>query len=216
MTLKTKMSLLLFLTSVSIVSIGFSSWSITAETTAEINGNIKVDNVISLEDCIYFNTEYGTNKMGIDLLRYYDSGFIDKDNYIVNNATMTAYYTVDLMKCKDLFTPLTTMVVDISLKYSDVETQCKLINNYLSSSTVTCNIAHTVGTKTNNNGVYNIPLTFTDVLNTYDANDSSTRYFNFSISYEFVYTGNDFKNDIYQYLYTNKLLLSFVTRATAK
>ena len=118
MTLKTKMSLLLFLTSVSIVSIGFSSWSITAETTAEINGNIKVDNVISLEDCIYFNTEYGTNKMGIDLLRYYDSGFIDKDNYIVNNATMTAYYTVDLMKCKDLFTPLTTMVVDISLKWA--------------------------------------------------------------------------------------------------
>lgn len=43
MTLKNKMSLLLFLTTVSIVSVGFSSWSITVPET--IQGNIEVDNV---------------------------------------------------------------------------------------------------------------------------------------------------------------------------
>ena len=40
MTLKAKMSLLVFLTTISIVSVGFSSWSITAETSAEIGGTI--------------------------------------------------------------------------------------------------------------------------------------------------------------------------------
>ena len=52
MTLKSKMSLLVLLTSVSIVSIGFSSWSITTETNAEIGGNIEVDNVINYNEYI--------------------------------------------------------------------------------------------------------------------------------------------------------------------
>ena len=43
MTLKTKLSLLVFLTTVSIVSVGFSSWSISIPET--IQGNIEVDNV---------------------------------------------------------------------------------------------------------------------------------------------------------------------------
>ena len=55
MTLRTKMSLLVLLTSISIVSVGFSSWSITAETNAEIGGNIEVDNVIDNSKARYSN-----------------------------------------------------------------------------------------------------------------------------------------------------------------
>ena len=74
MTLKAKMSLLVFLTSLSIVSIGFSSWSITAETTAEINGNIEVDNVIDVKDCIYLCTTNGERSVVSTALLKRESG----------------------------------------------------------------------------------------------------------------------------------------------
>ena len=66
MTLKTKMSLLVFLTSLSIVSIGFSSWSITVETNAEAIGNIEVDNVINNNNMITQETvhEFTYSELG--------------------------------------------------------------------------------------------------------------------------------------------------------
>mgnify|MGYP006316098225 CR=1 FL=1 len=79
MTLKTKMSLLVFLTSLSIVSIGFSSWSITAETTAEINGNIEVDNVINSDKYVYLDTTKGENNTGIDCFKYQEYGYMNED-----------------------------------------------------------------------------------------------------------------------------------------
>ena len=218
MTLKTKMSLLVFLTSLSIVSIGFSSWSITAETTAEINGNIEVDNVVGIDDCIYLNTNKGTESSGVDILRYYESGFINSENYIVDEGIITVYYTVDLAKCNDIFAPSTNLCVDIALKYSDSNSSCTLISKYLSTTTgysITSDKQYSLGSITNVNNEYTVPLIFTNVLTSYNAQDVSTRYFNFSITYTFEYTGSNFKTDIFEYLYTNNLSFTFVTKATA-
>ena len=218
MTLKTKMSLLLFLTSVSIVSIGFSAWSITAETTAEINGNIKVDNVVSIDDCVYLNTNKGIDSSGVDILRYYENGFIDSENYIVDLGTMTVYYTVDLEKCNDIFAPSNNLCVEITLKYSDSDSNCTLIDKYLSSNKgylITSDKQYSLGSITNVDNEYTIPLSFINVLSSYNAQDVSTRYFNFSITYTFEYTGSNFKLDIFEYLYTNNLSFTFVTKATA-
>ena len=68
MTLKTKMSLLVFLTSLSIVSIGFSSWSITAETNAELGGNIEVGHNVTIG---YFDQQIATKVSDKSILQDY-------------------------------------------------------------------------------------------------------------------------------------------------
>ena len=81
MKLKTKMSLLVFLTTLSIVSVGFSSWSISS--TDSIGGNIEVDNVTTFD---YKNTAY--------TIKYSEFGF---DYYIYGE---TYFYTSSTMGYK--------------------------------------------------------------------------------------------------------------------
>lgn len=75
MTLKSKMSLLVFLTTISIVSVGFSSWSITTPKT--IYGNIEVDNVqyFDFKDSAYTikRKEFGFNYYVLEDRYYYTS-----------------------------------------------------------------------------------------------------------------------------------------------
>ena len=92
MTLKTKMSLLLFLTSISIVSIGFSSWSITAESVAEAKGNIEVDNVEAkkLADFGFTTSDLSTS---IDYVKHVSSGVT---NYYISNFSVSVTAYLDL------------------------------------------------------------------------------------------------------------------------
>ena len=120
MTLKTKMSLLVFLTTVSIVSVGFSSWSITAETQAEIGGKIEVDNIISTEDCIYVSK--------IDTIKMCENGFTDNFNHIVSIGEITFHYTVNVENCKSYFAPLSSLSLASNLALAGEE-ECDLINS---------------------------------------------------------------------------------------
>lgn len=111
MTLKAKMSLLVFLTSLSIVSIGFSSWSITAETTAEIGGNIEVDNVIE-------STKYLKYKSHT-IFSYNEDGFLDANNNTVYVGNFQINYTLDINECKNLFGSEGDLKLDIDIHLPD-------------------------------------------------------------------------------------------------
>ena len=113
MTLKTKMSLLVFLTSLSIVSIGFSSWSITAETTAEINGNIEVDNVIE-------SLSYIDMKSAPSFLVYSKDGFVNSNGEYIRTVGFNAEFEINIKNCKNYFLDLSSIIVDVTLSHNEL------------------------------------------------------------------------------------------------
>ena len=108
MTLKAKMSLLVFLTSLSIVSIGFSSWSITVETNAEAIGNIEVDNVINNNNMITQET--------VHEFTYSELGFTNSNNLLTKTGEIIVDYTINLKNCKEFLTE-NSLSVNLTMKY---------------------------------------------------------------------------------------------------
>lgn len=66
---KFKINLIFLLCMLSLVSIGFSSWSITLDAI-NVDANISVDNVVNSEDYIYLDTTKGDNNTGICCFKY--------------------------------------------------------------------------------------------------------------------------------------------------
>ena len=120
MTLKTKMSLLVFLTTVSIVSVGFSSWSITAESQAEIGGKIEVDNVVNNDDVIDYTI--------VSSLKFNEVGFIDSKGRISKQSEIIVDYTIDLTKCKTYLLN-NSICSDVSIKYLSEQNTFNLFRN---------------------------------------------------------------------------------------
>jgi len=223
MTLKTKMSLLLFLTSISIVSIGFSSWSITAESTAELNGNIQVDNVISSDKYVYLDKTKGDNNTGISCFKYQEYGYMNSDlSAVSSKGYIKAYFTLDLKMCQELFIgDYKSIQLDLTLKYTeDTATSLNLfkysidengsqdINSSCSSDnqniTISC-----VDTKGSDNNIqFKSKVTFNNLLTYYENNKSTIEKIDFVVTYElFATTGNYFYNNIYKYLYKDMIEL---------
>ena len=199
MTLKTKMSLLLFLTSVSIVSIGFSSWSITAETTAELNGNIEVDNVISTDDCIYINQ--------IETVKMCEIGFTDDSNHIVSNGKITIHYVVNVDNCKSYFSPLSSLKLVSTLSLYG-EKQCDLIDS-ITDYNVNLNEPYNYSDSSSND---NKTITFS--LNNFT--DIDVELFEFTITMFFEYEiGEKFKTNIYDVMNENNIQFIVQNEITA-
>ena len=222
MTLKTKMSLLLFLTSISIVSIGFSSWSITAETTAELNGNIQVDNVISSDKYVYLDTTKGDNNTGISCFKYQDYGYLNDDGTAVTDTGyIKAYFTMDLEKCNELFVgDYRSIQIDFKLHftdetttnlnlfkyaiteqgYQDISSECILENNNIKMSK-----SEVLGS--DSVVEYKSTFVFNNLLEYYESN-TSNKTIDFEIRYSlFATTGNFFYNNIFKYLYQDMIEL---------
>ena len=80
-------SLLMLLSTFAIISIGFSSWTITQQGILAIEEEIIIDNMASSTALV--NNSYSD-------LRYYDTGFINDDNQIVNQGVISLDYTLNL------------------------------------------------------------------------------------------------------------------------
>ena len=201
MTLKTKMSLLVFLTSLSIVSIGFSSWSITAETTAEINGNIEVDNVVDVKDCVYISS--------INELKYCEYGFMNDSNQIVDEGKLTLGYYVDLNQCEAYFSPLSSLEITLSLTLSDNDSDCEILS-MLSGYDVSSDGGFTP--------LHNPSGDFTDIYICFEEIiPNNTEHFNFYVDYYFYHEINSyFKKNVYDYFINSELEFVIETTITAK
>ncbi len=184
MTLKTKMSLLVFLTSISIVSVGFSSWSITAETTAELNGNIKVDNVLELN-----NTASIVSSTAFE---YFDTGFRNGD-IISNTATISYNVSISIDECISTFT---SRIIDVSilLKYKDGITSTLDMFDYLSTIKVN-------GTNVTSSTLKTYSVEF---YKTYDIS-TYTEDILLSIEYTFNTSSTNFYEDIFPYLMNDNI-----------
>ena len=221
MTLKAKMSLLVFLTSLSIVSIGFSSWSITVESQAEIGGKIEVDNVIDVKDCIYLNINNGDDNTGITNLKFSTSGFFNDKNQINTQGFTTVFYELDLKNCNSIFSPLATLDFSFSMTYSDNTTKCKLIDSYLKKTNTEIKVNNNVISNTYSyaNNEYKVSFSLNDILSSYNPEDDSyaNRYRTISITYYFEHQiGDTFKTNIYDYFEGTGLKLNVRSTLTAR
>lgn len=182
MTLKSKMSLLVFLTSLSIVSVGFSSWSITAEAQAEVGGNIEVDNVIESTKYLQYKTH--------TIFNYNEDGFLDANNKPTYTGYFTINYTLDVNECKKLFGSEGSLTLDIDLHLPDdikgstsllSLNMFKMINPKISKDGVNLLLTNNSYTRSN----LAISTTLTNVL---EQNNNST----ITVNYEFNITDINF------------------------
>ena len=216
---KSKITLLMVLCSISLISIGFSSWTISGTVSENVDGSIEIDQVVSSGNCIKLNTEMGYN--GIDDLRYYNTGFIDSTNHVVSTGSFTVHYIIDIDNCKkDLsgISNLKNLYVSFLLLYSDQETDCELLTTYFTDYTIECYSAIDI---VDSVPQYAVPICICtkqdSITNTEDKSISLNLGFDslftnyttgevyFKVSYNFTYSGTNFETDIYNYLFVNKL-----------
>ena len=143
MTLKAKMSLLVFLTSLSIVSIGFSSWSITAETTAEINGNIEVDDV---------KTDELFEIISVDKFTICYDGILQ--NYIISNSGYIKYNILLHLKNAREHGLIKDEKIELSTHFYSSNVPALISTNYIKSITLSYNSTTTNYTGTISNSTY--------------------------------------------------------------
>lgn len=216
---KFKINLIFLLCMLSLVSIGFSSWSITLDAI-NVDANISVDNVVNSEDYIYLDTTKGDNNTGICCFKYKNNGYLDNSGEIANTGYVEAYFIMDLDRCKLLFSQSNSMYLSITLKYANdnptilnifqddrQELGYRTVNHEI---IIDNNYDVTMGSISGiDNKQYVIPITMNN-LSTIEE-----QFINFQIKYSFFATAGDYFNEqIYQYLYGDNIKFSITVLIT--
>ena len=210
---KLKINIIVLLCILSLISVGFSSWSITIDDRY-IDGNISTDNVINSEDYIYLDTTKGDNNTGISCFKYKKEGYLGSDNNITDKGYIDAYFIIDLNKCKTLFANSNALDLTIILKYAEnnptslnIFEEDRQDTGYrtLNYNIITNNSNHFVvdtayGTE---NRQYALHMIISDILTIEEE------LINFQIRYTFFATvGEYFENNIYTKLYGDNVKFS--------
>lgn len=221
---KFKVYLCMILFMISLVSVGFSSWTIHGLNSEEIMQTIEADNVINSKDYVYLDTTKGENNSGIDCFKYYEYGYWSEDgNYATDTGYIKTHYVLDLKKCYELFaSDFSSVKVVINLQYADdVNTDLNLFKYQIKSSgshdiSVSCsaNSNEPIVTETTSaiDQQYCITLEFRNILTSYSTTKSPDKVY-FTVEYAlYATTGDYFYNEIYKYLYMNMInYVSFET-----
>lgn len=108
--------LVMFLAALSLVTVGFASWTITDDFSTTTSGMIIVDDVLKVND--YITCEGNVKKFG-----YFKNGFVNEidGNYEVSNVGyIEATLTINIAKCKTKFADCNTLEIDLSLESTDL------------------------------------------------------------------------------------------------
>lgn len=224
---KGKITLFMTLCILSLVSIGFASWTITGEAEEVVSGGIETDKVVFSKEYIELNSDKGENSSGINCFKYYEKGYLDSDGYLSNYGYITTYYKIEYAKLKELINLLgsesDTISVKFELQYSD---EIVLGSDYYnifagnttsegsSSITSLCNysetyasvpsISYTQQSEKDYPG-YSVNLVFSNILKNYDE-ANSPEFICFEIKYIlFATIGDYFEENIYSFLYSRML-----------
>ncbi len=131
MNLKGKVTLLSFLACVSLISVGFSAWTIHGGDEAEVNGTIYVDGV---------ETKTYLNPLGVKRFEYTIDGYLR--NYGSGDSMVYPFdsyqntfehgYKIDIATCLKHFPSVTSIELQVRFSYSDSVIE-KLNENALAS-----------------------------------------------------------------------------------
>ena len=149
-----KVLLLTILCLLSLVSIGFASWTITESDEEIVYGSMHTDNVINSAEFIQLDTTRGelneelssdSNKVykGYTSFNYFEYGYLDENGVTTSTANINVYLKLDVKKCLNLFgNDSDSIKVNVKIGYSStVNTLLNLFQN----STPTSLGFHTFG-----------------------------------------------------------------------
>lgn len=221
---KGKITLFSVLCVLSLISIGFASWTITGETIEELSGIIETDTIINSKEYVLLDSTKGDNNSGITCFKYYEQGYLDNEGYLSNYGYITTYYKLNLKKCYELLgSDYDSIVIDFKLQYADSvvlgDDGINLFKN-ATSATGSRTISATSSYESAYTGLPNIKMVnesnpefpcyisqveFKDILKNYDAN-TSPEYVEFKVEYVlFANVGEYFTNSVYQFLYSRAI-----------
>lgn len=109
-------SYLMIFSSLSLFSLGFSSWVIISPDYTIPDNLAIVDGVIADNPYISFDTSKGTNNTGIDYLEYLKSGF-RLDGAQSNYGEINIYLIIDLDNCRSNFGKAASIEISANLFY---------------------------------------------------------------------------------------------------
>ena len=116
--IKTRFLLLTLLSLLSLVSVGFASWTITAfDVSKELTGSLESDNVINSINYIEFDEKFGSD--GIEYFKYYNTGYINETDdslTIVGESSIKASFYINLAKFKNEYPDETSLQIVITIK----------------------------------------------------------------------------------------------------
>lgn len=214
-----KVLLLTILCLLSLVSIGFASWTITESAEEMVYGSMHTDNVINSDEFIRLDTSKGDiENPGVKCFEYKEFGFLEEDGTnVTSTGYIYTYYVLDLEKCYNLFaSEFKSIELTINLKYADfVNTDLDIFKEDDTeegrrklTATITCEtngfsptISH-INTPTDNQ--YTVNVNFENALVNYSSDSPSRIYFCVKYSL-FATSGNYFYNTIFKKMYMDMI-----------
>lgn len=112
---------------VSLICVGFASWTINntnGNLALDANGSFLADNVINMSQCISLKSSSN--------IKYYKTGFVDDDNLISKTGTISLVYEINVKNCFDVFNldSSKTPYLNFVLSLRDNGESNKYYNNY--------------------------------------------------------------------------------------
>ena len=113
--IKMKFYLVMFLATLSLISVGFASWVASEGMTTYTSGMIVVDDVMKVNN--YITCDSGN----ITKFGFFKTGFIDKNGNISTIGTIEAELSVNIKNCKSKFGNCNTLQVVLNLESESLE-----------------------------------------------------------------------------------------------
>lgn len=145
---KGKITLFMTLCLLSLVSIGFASWTITEGPKEEqVLGSMMTDNFINSSEFVYLNTSKGDEILneknevighkGYSVFDYYEYGYLDENKVATSSGYITVYFRFNVKQCYELLNSYSNSVkVIVKLGYAKgVTTNLNLFEDSPSLST---------------------------------------------------------------------------------
>ena len=216
---RTNYFIITMLMCLSLISVGFASWSITGEPISDsTQTTVETDAIINSSEYVYLDTTQGDN--GITCFNYCSTGYVNSGNIVVDTGIVNAYFIINQKKCADIFNDYNSIKITIRLKYDDTTPSSTNIfashsdsDGYRSlSHKLTTSLSYTDNKINSENKEYVVEVVFNNLITNYQAsktNDTVT----FSVQYSFfATTGAYFRNNMYPCLYSDNI--SFSTTIT--
>lgn len=99
---------------VSLICVGFASWTISGggsnPSSATANGLIETDDVINTDDYLQLSS-------GPEIFKYGERCFVNNSNEYVQDGYVKIGYSIDLGNCKKIFTDINSLTISLVLEY---------------------------------------------------------------------------------------------------
>ncbi len=167
--------ILIILSFMSIISVGFATWVTTNDIAAtdEITGIIEVEDVLKSNDYITCETNQ-ISKFG-----FFKTGFVDKDGNVSSIGKINIPIIINIENCKNKFKNCTALEIDLSFESKNLYL-FNSENNLTLSMTVLKDELEIESSQTSNNTTL---LSIFDISNFNDLSNNITIYaiYNFQI-----------------------------------